>query len=249
VTSQPAPEAGDHGGHHSSKPPAAARQRYEFGQKVSVTTSNRGNWIVGVDLCKENPCDGHTLAQAIATVERTTGVSVTDAYVDKGYRGHDYKGDATIHISGTSDSHAEEAPTTTQRGRTKNRPPQERQSPGPLLPEGPCWRCRQPGTGRRRFQPAKAAGLDHVCTDLRAVEPPPHSPAKLHQLRRPLPHRLTRCRFPAEFTTAYACRQKAAFSGTATSSTSLALWESRGLSRGEGSNRGSSHRDFENDRS
>jgi hypothetical protein len=102
VTSQPAPEAGDHGGHHSSKPPAAARQRYEFGQKVSVTTSNRGNWIVGVDLCKENPCDGHTLAQAIATVERTTGVSVTDAYVDKGYRGHDYKGDATIHISGTS---------------------------------------------------------------------------------------------------------------------------------------------------
>jgi hypothetical protein len=42
------------------------------------------------------------LAEAIATVERTTGVSVTDAYVDKGYRGHDYKGDATIHISGTS---------------------------------------------------------------------------------------------------------------------------------------------------
>jgi IS5 family transposase len=79
-----------------------ARQRYEFGQKVSVTTSNRGNWIVGVDLCKENPYDGHTLAQAIATVEQTTGVSVTDAYVDKGYRGHDYKGDATIHISGTS---------------------------------------------------------------------------------------------------------------------------------------------------
>ena len=79
-----------------------ARQRYEFGQKVSVATSNRGNWIVGVDLCRENPYDGHTLAQAIATVERTTGVSITDAYVDKGYRGHDYKGDATIHISGTS---------------------------------------------------------------------------------------------------------------------------------------------------
>ncbi len=57
---------------------------------------------MGVDLCKENPYDGHTLAQAIATVERTTGVSVTDAYVDKGCRGHDYKGDATIHISGTS---------------------------------------------------------------------------------------------------------------------------------------------------
>ena len=79
-----------------------ARQRYEFGQKVSVTTSSKGNWIVVVDLCKENPYDGHTLAQAIATAKRTTGVRVTDAYVDKGYRGHDYQGAATTHISGTS---------------------------------------------------------------------------------------------------------------------------------------------------
>ena len=79
-----------------------AHKRYESGQKASVTTSNRSNWIVGVDLCKENPYDGHTLAQAIATVEQTTGVKVTDAYVDKGYRGHDYQGEATIHISGTS---------------------------------------------------------------------------------------------------------------------------------------------------
>lgn len=79
-----------------------AHKRYEFGQKVSVTTSNRGNWIVGVDLCQGNPYDGHTLAKAIATVEQTTGVDVTDAYVDKGYRGHDYNGDATVHLSGSS---------------------------------------------------------------------------------------------------------------------------------------------------
>jgi len=25
--------------------------QYEFGHKVSVTTSNRGNWILGVELC------------------------------------------------------------------------------------------------------------------------------------------------------------------------------------------------------
>jgi transposase, IS5 family len=79
-----------------------AHKQYEFGQKVSVTTSNRGNWIVGVDLCQGNPYDGHTLAKAIATVERTTGVNVTDAYVDKGYRGHDYNGDAIVHLSGSS---------------------------------------------------------------------------------------------------------------------------------------------------
>lgn len=79
-----------------------AHKRYEFGQKVSVSTSNRGNWIVGADLCQQNPYDGHTLAQAVSTIEQTTGVSVTDAYVDKGYRGHNYTGEATIHIAGTS---------------------------------------------------------------------------------------------------------------------------------------------------
>ena len=29
-------------------------------------------------------------------------MSVTDAFVDKGYRGHDYKGKATIHLAGSS---------------------------------------------------------------------------------------------------------------------------------------------------
>ena len=79
-----------------------AHKRYEFGQKVSVATTNRANWIVGVDLCQGNPYDGHTLAQAMATVEKTTGVSVTDAYVDKGYRGHDYVGEANVHLAGSS---------------------------------------------------------------------------------------------------------------------------------------------------
>ena len=79
-----------------------AHKRYEFGQKVSITTTNRGNWIVGVDLCEGNPYDGHTLAKAVSTVENTTGVSVTDAYVDKGYRGHDYQGEANVHLAGSS---------------------------------------------------------------------------------------------------------------------------------------------------
>ncbi len=79
-----------------------ARQRYEFGQKVTVATSNQENWIVGVELCEGNPYDGHTLASAITTIEQTTGTSVIDAYVDKGYRGHDYQGDAVVHIAGSS---------------------------------------------------------------------------------------------------------------------------------------------------
>jgi IS5 family transposase len=79
-----------------------AHKRYEFGQKISVATTNRGNWIVGVDLCEGNPYDGHTLSAALTTVECMTGVKVTDAYVDKGYRGHGYEGDATVHLAGSS---------------------------------------------------------------------------------------------------------------------------------------------------
>ena len=79
-----------------------AHKRYEFGQKISVATSNRGNWILGVSLCQGNPYDGHTLASTLASVVSNTSVAVTDAYVDKGYRGHDYQGDATVHLAGSS---------------------------------------------------------------------------------------------------------------------------------------------------
>lgn len=79
-----------------------AHKRYEFGQKVSVATTNRGNWIVGVDLCQGNPYDGHTLAKAMASVEHNTCVKVAEAYVDRGYRGHNYQGDALVHLAGSS---------------------------------------------------------------------------------------------------------------------------------------------------
>ena len=94
-----------------------AHKRYEFGQKVSVTTTNRGNWIVGINLCEGNPYDGHTLAKAIATTERVTSVPVTNAFVDKGYRGHGYQGTATIHLAGSSTRRL----TRTQKQRRKRR--------------------------------------------------------------------------------------------------------------------------------
>lgn len=94
-----------------------AHKRYEFGQKVSVATTNRDNWIVGVNLCEGNPYDGHTLDRTLATVELTTGVKVSDAYVDKGYRGHDYKGEAMVHRAGTSTKKL----TRTQKERRKRR--------------------------------------------------------------------------------------------------------------------------------
>ena len=77
-----------------------AHQRYEFGQKIAVATTNRGNWIVASQLCENNPYDGHTLTGTLANVESITGVAITDAYVDKGYRGHGYIGEADVHVAG-----------------------------------------------------------------------------------------------------------------------------------------------------
>lgn len=77
-----------------------AHKRYEFGCKVSVATTNQSNWVVGVQALHGNPFDGHTLDGAIKQVERITGKTVNEAFVDRGYRGHNYSGDAQIHITG-----------------------------------------------------------------------------------------------------------------------------------------------------
>ena len=75
-----------------------AHKRYEFGCKVSVATSSRDNWILGIQAHHGNPYDGHTLNSALEQVERLSGMKVKEVYVDLGYRGHDYTGDAMIHL-------------------------------------------------------------------------------------------------------------------------------------------------------
>lgn len=77
-----------------------AHKRYEFGQKVAVATTNKSNWVLASRLMKNNPYDGHTLAATMSAVESITGVAISDAYVDRGYRGHDYSGPAQVHVSG-----------------------------------------------------------------------------------------------------------------------------------------------------
>ena len=43
-------------------------------------------------VCRQSVrLSGHTLSKVLGTIERTTRVKVTDAYVDKGYRGHDLR--------------------------------------------------------------------------------------------------------------------------------------------------------------
>lgn len=77
-----------------------AHQRYEFGCKVSIATSSKGNWALSALALEGNPYDGHSLQSTVDQVERVTGVVPKDLSVDKGYRGHDYQGDAQVHIAG-----------------------------------------------------------------------------------------------------------------------------------------------------
>jgi IS5 family transposase len=94
-----------------------ASKRYEFGQKIALATTNRRDWFVAARLCPGNPYDGHTLSGTLQQVESITGVAVSEAYVDKGYRGHDYTGTAAIHIAGSSSKHLRPS----QRRRRKRR--------------------------------------------------------------------------------------------------------------------------------
>lgn len=69
-----------------------ARTAYEFGVKVSLTTTNKrcrgGQFILHARALPGNPYDGHTLREVIEETEALTGREIERAYVDKGYRGH-----------------------------------------------------------------------------------------------------------------------------------------------------------------
>ena len=64
-------------------------KRYEFGVKVSVTTTNRSNLVVGARSLLGNPHDSHSLKEALQQVQQLTGQRPERCYVDLGYRGHD----------------------------------------------------------------------------------------------------------------------------------------------------------------
>jgi IS5 family transposase len=74
-------------------------KKYEFGVKVSVATTNRDNFVVGMLAEHGNPYDGHTLSRALHQIMEITGKAIERCYVDRGYRGHGIK-DTPVFISG-----------------------------------------------------------------------------------------------------------------------------------------------------
>jgi IS5 family transposase len=77
-----------------------AHKRYEFGVKVGMSSTSRDNWIVGMRTFPGNPYDGHTLRKTLDNVAKHLNAIPVDVNVDLGYRGHDYKGSARIHLVG-----------------------------------------------------------------------------------------------------------------------------------------------------
>ena len=65
-----------------------AHKRYEFGVKVSISSTNKSNFIVGALSLPGSPYDGHTLQHALTQTRRLTNTKIDEAFVDRGYRGH-----------------------------------------------------------------------------------------------------------------------------------------------------------------
>jgi IS5 family transposase len=77
-----------------------AHKKFEFGCKVSVVTTSKDNWIVGVEALHHNPFDGHTLKGALKQAQRLAGWTAKNAYCDKGYKGNPKQLDGTaIHLA------------------------------------------------------------------------------------------------------------------------------------------------------
>jgi IS5 family transposase len=64
-----------------------ARTPYEFGVKVSITTTHKEGLVVGMRSMPGSPYDGHTLAEALEQAAILSEVTPEVAVVDRGYKG------------------------------------------------------------------------------------------------------------------------------------------------------------------
>jgi IS5 family transposase len=64
-----------------------AHKKYEFGSKVSITTTAKSGVIIGALNLPKNEYDGHTLDAALEQQQRLTGKTLKELFVDRGYKG------------------------------------------------------------------------------------------------------------------------------------------------------------------
>ena len=65
-----------------------AHKKYEFGNKVSIASTAKSGWIVGVESFSENIYDGKTIADSLVQVKSVQDQIPNFAFVDRGYRGY-----------------------------------------------------------------------------------------------------------------------------------------------------------------
>lgn len=73
-------------------------KRYEFGCKVSIISTSKGNWILTSQAIHGNPYDGKTLASSLKQAQRVSGQLPKQAFCDLGYRGHEKVRCTTIKV-------------------------------------------------------------------------------------------------------------------------------------------------------
>jgi IS5 family transposase len=66
-----------------------ARTPYELGVKVGITSTIKGNLILGARSFPKNPFDGHTLNEQLEQASLLSNSTIKNVYVDLGYRGVD----------------------------------------------------------------------------------------------------------------------------------------------------------------
>ena len=62
-----------------------------------VSKSLQKSWITSICALHGNPFDGHTLEETVERAESMSGIRVKEIYVDRGYRGNDYTGEANVY--------------------------------------------------------------------------------------------------------------------------------------------------------
>lgn len=73
-----------------------AHKKYEFGSKVSITTTSKSNFILGALSFLGNPHDGKTLSPALEQI-KSFGFEPKNIFVDFGYKGHGIK-DSKVYL-------------------------------------------------------------------------------------------------------------------------------------------------------
>ena len=78
-----------------------ASKHYEFGCKVAIVTTSKNPWVIAIHAHHGNPYDGATLKASLYQAEKIAATKITQAFVDKGYRGKEYKPKAiAVYIAG-----------------------------------------------------------------------------------------------------------------------------------------------------